>query len=185
MKFEKTRITGCRLARLHVHKDLRGAFCKTMHAEMYAAEGMSVGYREQFFSVSHAGVIRGMHFQLPPHDHAKTMYCASGKIHDVVLDLRVGSPTYGQHEVFSLDGGEPTILYIPRGCAHGFCALTEGALAFYNVETVYAKEHDAGVRWDSFGHLWPVAKPILSDRDRAFPGLNDFSSPFRWQENEQ
>jgi dTDP-4-dehydrorhamnose 3,5-epimerase len=122
-------------------------------------------------------VVRGMHFQLPPHDHEKLVYVTAGSILDVVVDLRRTSGTYGQ--VFSVELVEhQSSLFIPRGFAHGFLALSPNATVVYNVATGYQPTADAGIRWDSLGFAWPVAAPIMSDRDAAFPSLAEFSSPF-------
>ncbi len=180
MQLDETGIPGCVAVRPRVFRDLRGAFVKTFHEPSFEAAGLRTDWREGIYSVSARGVIRGMHFQLPPADHAKLVYCVSGRVVDVIVDLRRGSPTYGEHRCVELDSEQGTGVYVPSGCAHGFVALSEGATVRYDVTSVHSPEHDAGIAWDSFGFDWPIADPILSDRDRQQPRLDQFDSPFRF-----
>lgn len=172
-------LPGCVALQPRVLADARGRFVKTFHAEAFRALGLETAFVEQYYSHSQAGVVRGMHFQRPPAQHAKLVYCTAGEVFDVVLDLRVGSPTYGQAATFTLSAEQGNALYIPAGLAHGFCALVEATLV-YNVTSVYAPEQDDGVRWDSIGVDWPVAAPLVSPRDALFPALADFASPFNY-----
>jgi len=142
------------------------------------AKGLCSDFVEQYYSTSRRDVIRGMHFQLPPHDHAKLVYCAAGGVNDVLLDLRKESGTYGWHVSVPLSADSGHAVYIARGVAHGFIATLEPALMIYNVTSEYAATHDTGVLWDSFGYDWGVARPIVSERDRGFPALAEFDSPF-------
>ena len=160
--------------------DHRGSFVKTFHDQAFRDLGLPLEAREEFFSTSHKHVLRGMHFQVPPGDHAKLVYCLAGAVLDVVLDLRRNSPTRGQAHAEELSESNRRSLYIPSGFAHGFLALTEGALMVYKTSTVYDPACDRGIRWDSFGFAWPLgcAVPILSKRDNEFPALADFNSPF-------
>lgn len=123
-------------------------------------------------------MIRGMHFQTPPAQHAKIVFCPVGEILDVVLDLRKNSPTFGQHFSQILSAENHLALYIPEGCAHGFRALTEGAMTFYLVSSVHNPAHDKGIRWDSFGFDWGAEAPVMSERDGSFPQMQDYDSPF-------
>jgi dTDP-4-dehydrorhamnose 3,5-epimerase/CDP-3, 6-dideoxy-D-glycero-D-glycero-4-hexulose-5-epimerase len=118
-----------------------------------------------------------MHFQMPPHDHVKVVYCAAGAVLDVLLDLRAGS-AYGNLASAHLSGDEPHILWIPKGIAHGFLSLTDNSLMIYKTSSEHAPTHDAGIRYDSFGFNWAIDDPILSDRDRQHIALADFTSPF-------
>jgi dTDP-4-dehydrorhamnose 3,5-epimerase len=162
--------------------DTRGDFIKTYHTDYFDEAGLNFEIAEQYFSISKINVIRGMHFQLPPHAHSKMIFCLSGIILDVLLDLRVGSPTYGKYECFELTAKKHNILYIPIGLAHGFCALTEGALMVYNVSTTYHNEFDTGVRWDSFGYDWEIDNPVISARDLSFQPFEKLESPFKYEE---
>ena len=176
--FARLDLPGCYAVDVSSSEDARGRFVKVFHASSFAAHGLATDFAEEFYTVSRYGVLRGMHVQLPPHAHAKLVHCMSGTILDVLLDLRVGSPTFGQHRAFELTGARPRALYIAPGVAHGFHTVSEEATVLYNVTSVHAPASDAGVRWDSFGMTWPSASPILSVRDRALPGLAEFASPF-------
>lgn len=158
--------------------DERGSFTKPFHKQMLENQGLNGDFRESYFSVSSAGVIRGMHFQLPPHDHQKLVYCNSGALLDVVLDLRRGSPTYGQSASFELSGENHKALYIPTGLAHGFKVLKDNTMMTYLTGTEHAPNHDAGIHYNSFGFDWSEPNPVLSARDAGFPPLADFESPF-------
>ena len=171
-------IEGVYLLRNFVATDERGYFVKTYHAQQFAELGLETAFRESYYSMSVKGVIRGMHFQLPPHDHNKLVYVTSGEILDVVVDLRKNSTTYKQYLTVSLTERSDSI-YIPKGCAHGFLTLTDQAQVVYTVSTEYSSEADAGIRWDSFGFDWlDTQEPVISTRDQTFVTLNDFSSPF-------
>ena len=119
-----------------------------------------------------------MHFQKPPSDHVKVVYCVQGEVYDVVVDLRRGSPTYLQSAAMILSAQLGNIIYIPRGVAHGFCATTELATLVYKVSSVYDPLADSGVLWNSVGIDWPISNPILSHRDATFQALDQFKSPF-------
>lgn len=178
MKFEESKISGCFNITPNVLSDDRGSFVKTFHKEIFDEQGLESDFQEEYYSVSNRGVLRGMHFQTPPHEHAKLVYCISGHVMDAVIDLRSGSTTYGQYDVFDLKSDTANILYIPPGLAHGFYTISEQATLVYKVTTVYAPENDTGIRWDSAGIPWPDKNPLLSPRDQSFQKLDDFSSPF-------
>ena len=173
-----TDLPGVRLLRPAVRADARGRFVKLMHREFFRDHGLETDFAEQYYSVSLPGVVRGLHFQLPPHHHHKLVACLAGAVRDVVLDLRRASPTCGRHIVVPLGAADGACLYIPAGCAHGFAVQEGPATLLYDVGTVYAPAHDAGVRWDSAGIDWGVTRPIVSARDAALPALSDFVSPF-------
>ena len=171
-------IAGCYEIRPKVFIDGRGQFVKVFQAEPFSRLNLVTDFREEFFTTSRQGVIRGLHFQAPPMDQTKMVYCVSGSALDVVVDLRVGSPTYGCFAQFELDADQPTCLYIPHGLAHGFCVLDASATLIYKVSKPYAPDCDDGIAWDSVGISWPVSEPILSERDRGLTPLADFRSPF-------
>lgn len=182
MNLKSTTIPGCFEIIPNVFTDDRGSFVKTFHSDLFAQHGLEVDWREEYYSTSHKGVLRGLHFQLPPHDHAKVVYCTSGEVFDVVLDLRVGSPAYGTHAIFQLGAAKANMIYIPKGCAHGFYTLSEQATMMYKVSTVYAPAHDGGLLWSSVGVPWPDNQPTMSERDKAFPTLAEFTlNPFTYR----
>ena len=181
MNVESTELAGCFEVQCRVLRDTRGCFVKTFHSERFEALGLNTVWREQYWSASSKGVLRGMHFQVPPAAQAKLVYCVSGAVLDVILDLRLGSPTYGQHLTRELSAENGLALYIPVGLAHGFLTLSQEAVMCYSVETVYSPEHDRGVLWSGCGVDWPVddqTAPRISERDAGFPDLETFESPF-------
>ena len=129
-------------------------------------------------SSSRQDVLRGLHFQLPPHDSTKLVVCLTGRILDAVVDLRTDSETFGRHELVELDAHEPAAVFVPRGCAHGFLVLSPEALVAYATDEEFDAELDSGVHWASAGIPWPIADPVISDRDAAFVDVSDFQSPF-------
>lgn len=180
--WETTVIPGVLLLRPAAREDARGAFVKCFHAGDFAALGLECGWRESYYSVSRRNVIRGMHFQTPPDDHAKLVTAVAGRMRDVVLDLRRGSPAYGRHLAVELSERDRTLIYLPRGVAHGFGVLGDSATVLYWVTSVHSPDRDAGVRWDSFGADWGIVEPVLSDRDRALPPLAEYRTPFLFKE---
>lgn len=178
MELIPTSLPGCFEIRPFFAQDERGTFVKTFHSERFAEAGLPVNWREEFYSSSRKGVIRGMHFQMPPLDHEKLVYCMQGRVLDVVVDLRRDSPTFGRHVAIELDATQGHGLMIPKGMAHGFLALSDDVLMAYKVTTVHAPANDTGIHWNSFGLDWGIDQPIVSERDRAHPPLSDFASPF-------
>ena len=173
-----TGFDGLRIIEVNVFKDTRGLFLKTFNQSIFMDLGLETNYRERYYSKSHGNVIRGMHFQIPPHDHVKMVNVLHGAILDVVLDLRKEAPSYKKYFATELNEHNGCFLYIPKGFAHGFRALTDDTIVEYNQTTEYNKDADCGIRWNSFGFDWQIDNPIISERDRNFPALNDYSSPF-------
>lgn len=177
MKFREREIPGLFEIELFHALDDRGLFVKTFEKGAFENAGIESSFTESFYSVNKAKVIRGMHFQLPPHHHGKLVYCTSGTILDVILDLRKDSPAYGRHVTAEISGRNHLALFLPKGVAHGFCSLTEATMV-YLTSTSHNAGADSGIRWDSFGMKWPVADPVISERDKAFAPFADFKSPF-------
>lgn len=182
MNIIKTKLDGVFIIEPVVFNDDRGEFVKTFHKDTFIKHNMAFDFLESYYSTSQKGVIRGMHFQAPPQDHVKLVYVTRGSIKDVVLDLRKGSPTYGQSESFELSDKNHHSVYIGKGFAHGFLSLADDSSVTYCQTTQYSKDHDGGIRFDSFGFDWGVKEPIMSQRDKAFPGLKEFDSPFIYRE---
>lgn len=180
MKIVPTSINGCFEIFPRVLEDVRGRFVKTYHQDVFNQHKLATNFVEQYYSVSHKGVLRGLHFQTPPHEHAKLVYCLTGKVLDAIVDLRVGSPTFGKFELIELDAASAKMLYIAAGMAHGFYALEDDTIMQYHVTTTYAPNFDTGIRWDSAGIPWPNMRPILSERDSKFALLADYISPFTY-----
>jgi dTDP-4-dehydrorhamnose 3,5-epimerase len=178
MEIEATDIPGCCVLQAKVLRDLRGSFVKTFHTPEFQRLGLRTDWREEYFSTSAKGVIRGMHFQTPPAAHAKMVFCLVGEVLDVILDLRAGSPTFGVAQAFNLSAENGRGLYVPTGCAHGFLSLSEVSGMYYKVTSVHAPDQDLGIAWDSFGFDWPIDRPVFSDRDSRHVALADFDTPF-------
>ncbi|MBW4330264.1 dTDP-4-dehydrorhamnose 3,5-epimerase [Stakelama sp. CBK3Z-3] len=178
MEIETTGIPGCYVLQARLLRDRRGSFIKTFHTPRFEELGLRTDWREEYFSASAKGVVRGMHFQLPPVDHAKMVFCLTGEVLDVVVDLRRGSPAFGTALGFTLSAENGRGLYLPTGCAHGFVSKAEDSGMYYKVTSVHAPEQDAGIAWDSIAFDWPVSDPELSDRDRRHPRFADFETPF-------
>ena len=177
-KWEEGGLPGLLVFSPAIIGDDRGFFVKSFNYDAFAAKGVRFEVREEFYSSSTRDVIRGMHFQLPPFDHAKLVTCLTGTVLDVVVDLRKSQPTFGKSWAIELSDKDRQVLYIPIGFAHGFATLSEEALVHYKTDNVYSKDHDTGVLWNSFGFKWPTSSPIVSPRDAAFPALDRFASPF-------
>lgn len=158
--------------------DNRGAFQKTFNKDFFRANDLDTDLCEIYYSVNNLGVIRGMHFQLPPDDHTKVVYVSKGRIMDVVVDLRKMSKTYKQHFSIELDSQKGQYLYIPKGFAHGFATLENGSIVNYAQTSCYTQVNDCGILFDSCGIEWPFDNPIVSERDLSFDKLTDFKSPF-------
>jgi len=183
MKFEmlRTTIPGCYEIIPNVFEDRRGSFIKTFHRQMFAQHGLEIQFAEDFFSVSNRHVLRGLHFQLPPRNHVKIVYCTVGSVLDIVLDLRVGSPTFKQFEIFDLNNSRANMIYISSGLAHGFYVTSEIAIMMYKVSIEYSPDHDAGIHWNSLNIPWPDRDVIISERDNNFVSLAEFQSPFIYE----
>ncbi len=158
--------------------DSRGWF-----AETWSAKSLAVAFCQDNQSLSiHAGTIRGLHFQTPPHAQAKLVSVLAGRIFDVAVDLRRSSPTFGQHAAFELDADSGRQLFVPKGFAHGFCTLEPNTLVQYKVDAPYAPDADGGIYWadESLGITWPVdpANAHLSAKDAALPRLKDIAVAF-------
>ena len=128
---KQSKIKGCLQLTPKIFNDERGSFIKVFHNEAFKSLELEENFLEEYYSKSHKGVIRGLHFQLPPHEHAKMVYCVNGSVFDVVVDHRVGSTTFGQCETFNLNSSDANMIYIPKGLAHGFCSLSESSTLIY------------------------------------------------------
>lgn len=178
MNIQSISLPGAAIITLPAFGDDRGVFIKTFHDTILQQAGINFTLKESYFSTSKKDVIRGMHFQTPPHHHSKIVFCPHGAILDVIVDLRKGSSTYGQHFAQELSFENHLAYYIPEGFAHGFKSLTEGAITYYLVSSEYSKDNDTGIRYDSIGYDWGVTDPIISERDLSFTALKDFHTPF-------
>ena len=172
MEVIPTRLAGLVTLQPKVFDDQRGFFLETYSQERYAAAGVDVEFVQDNHSRSVRGAVRGLHMQLPP-GQAKLVSCARGSALDVAVDLRKGSPTFGQWEAVELDDVLHRQLYIPVGFAHGAMALTEGMDLTYKVSSYYDPAAELGIAWDDpdLAIPWPLPDAIVSARDRANPTL--------------
>ena len=172
MRFVELPLAGAFRVELERHADDRGYFARTYCAREFAAAGLEPAVVQASISWNaRRGTLRGMHWQAPPHAEAKLVRCAQGRIHDVVVDLRPGSPTYLRHAAVELSAAEGNALYIPPGLAHGFLTLVDGCQVHYQMSTFHAPEAGRGARWNdpAFGIEWPAPVEVVSERDRSWP----------------
>jgi dTDP-4-dehydrorhamnose 3,5-epimerase len=166
-------------------EDDRGWFVETYHQPRWAGQGAAEVFVQDNHSLSRqAGTIRGIHFQAPPHAQAKLVRCSRGRVLDIAVDLRAGSPTYGRHVAAELSADNGDQLYIPIGFGHAFVTLDPDSEVIYKVSDVYVPESDGGIRWDcpTIAIDWPLppSGPLLSPKDQALPFLADWTSPFAY-----
>lgn len=171
-------IEGVRILDLFYQEDERGSFTKIYNSNNLEKLDIDFDIKEIYYSQSGKNVIRGMHFQMPPFQHKKMIHVISGKVMDVLLDIRKMSPTYGKHMIVNLPCDAKKVLYIPEGIAHGFKSLTDYTVMEYCVSSVYNGSADAGIRYDTCGIDWGTENFIISERDRTFISFEKFHSPF-------
>jgi len=174
----QTGIEGCVEIKPRIFEDQRGRFVKIFHRDFFQESGLETEYEEEYYSVSPARVIRGLHFQVPPKAHVKLVSCVQGTILDVVYDLRRESPSYGQVYSRELSSERGNMLYVPEGLAHGFYVLSDSATFVSMNSKKFAPECDRGIRWDSIPFDWPDKNPIVSEKDRSMVSLEKFQNPF-------
>ena len=175
MIFRETHLAGAFLIDIEPHADERGLFARTWCHDEFAAHGLDARVAQASVSVTRQrGTLRGMHFQAPPFAEGKLVRCLHGAIYDAVIDLRPRSATFLRHFAVELAADTHRALWIPEGFAHGFQTLVDDVEVSYQMSAPYAPQAARGVRWDdpAFGIEWPLASPILNDRDAAYP---DFS----------
>jgi dTDP-4-dehydrorhamnose 3,5-epimerase len=178
MKFTPTPLAGAFLVDLEPKGDQRGFFARVFCEKEFAAHGLETKFVQVNESVSASrGTLRGMHYQLAPEAEVKLVRCIRGEIYDVILDLRPHSPTFGQSFGASLSAANRTMMYVPRGVAHGFISLADDSDIFYLVSNFYAPECERGARFNDprFKIEWPMEPIVISDKDRAWP---DFDPAF-------
>lgn len=172
MQFLPTNLADATLIRPHRMEDARGSFARVFCADNFRERGLVADFVQSNHSSNrHKGTVRGMHFQRAPHAEVKLVRVVSGAIHDVIIDLRPASPTFGHWQGFDLTEENGEMLYVPAGFAHGFQTLSDGAEVIYQVSHPYTPAAEGGVRWDdpAFGIRWPLTVTVMSDKDRAWP----------------
>ena len=183
MNIIKTEIEGPLIVEPRVFGDARGYFFESYNARDFAAAtGLEINFVQDNESASSHGVVRGLHFQLPPYAQAKLVRVVEGEVLDVAVDIRRGSATYGRHVAVALSADNKRQFFIPKGFAHGFAVLSQRAVFQYKCDEYYHPEAEGAIAWDDPAlaidwHL-PPADVTLSDKDRHHPLFNQFTSPF-------
>jgi dTDP-4-dehydrorhamnose 3,5-epimerase len=157
--------------------DKRGFFMRTFDESIFKEFGLDRKWVQENHSRSEKkGIIRGLHFQLPPYAETKMVRCINGVVFDVFVDLRIGSPTFGQWDSIELSAENKKMIFIPRGFAHGFCNLTDISEVVYKVDNYYSTENESGILWNDpdIGIDWPVKEPLLSEKDKKNMTLKEF-----------
>ena len=174
MKFLETKLAGVFEVRIEPHSDERGFFARTWCQDEFEARGLNSRLVQCSISVNtRKGTLRGIHYQLEPYAEAKLVRCTRGSIYDVVLDLRVNSPTFKDWIALVLTADSRNMVYVPEGCGHGFLTLEDGSEVFYQMSAFYNTESARGVRWDdpAFQIAWPAKVEVISERDRTYPNF--------------
>lgn len=180
MKIEELRLAGAYLIELSPHTDHRGHFVRTYDRAVFAQHGLQVDWLQEGESYSRRqGTVRGLHYQRDPHGETKLVRVLRGRVWDVIVDVREGSATRGEHLAIELAADDGKLLYIPRGFAHGLCTLTDDSVVTYKLDALYEPRAQAGILWNDpeLAIPWPCSDPIISDKDRELPPLRDCELP--------
>lgn len=187
MEVIKTAIEGVVIIEPRVFNDARGYFFESFSQREFEEKVRPINFVQDNESMSSYGVMRGLHFQRPPYTQSKLVRCVKGRVLDVAVDIRKGSPTYGQHVAVELSEDNHRQFFVPRGFAHGFAVLSETAVFQYKCDNFYAPEADGGIsiQDDSLGIDWQISmdQAILSDKDIKHLSLRDFDTPFDYNVN--
>jgi dTDP-4-dehydrorhamnose 3,5-epimerase len=177
MIFEETPLQHVWLIKPNIFKDDRGEFLETFRTHLFKENGIECEFVQDNISVSQKGVVRGLHYQLPPSSQAKLVMVPAGRVLDVAVDMRSHSPTFKQHFSAVLSGENHYMMFIPSGFAHGFSVLSDQATVYYKCNNYYHKELERGVRWNDpeLNIDWKTDKPILSEKDAALPLLQEMT----------
>lgn len=181
MKKLETKLQDAFLLEPTVHGDHRGFFVESYNKETFKQLGIDIDFVQDNHSLSAIpGTLRGMHYQLEPKAQTKLVRVTRGTIYDVIVDVRQGSPTFGQWQGFILSAENKRQLLVPKGFAHGFCTITPDVEVQYKVDELYSPEHDAGIAWDDpeLDIDWPMSNVILSDKDGKLPTLGNAQNNF-------
>lgn len=180
MTFEKTNIEGLIVIKPTVFKDERGHFFESYQKETFQENGINDVFVQDNQSLSHKGVLRGLHFQQSPYAQAKLIRVIKGSVLDVAVDIRKKSSTYGQHCVIKLSEQNKTMFFIPEGFAHGFLTLEDNTIFTYKCSNYFNKQAEGDLRWNdtTLDINWNFEHPILSEKDRIATPFNNFISPF-------
>ncbi len=180
MNVTQTAIEGLIVIDPDVYRDERGFFSESFNRDRYREAGITDVFVQDNLSVSKKDVVRGLHYQAPPLAQGKLVSVLRGRVLDVAVDIRSGSPTYGKFVMVELSAENHKQFWIPAGFAHGFVSLEDDTLFVYKCTAPYSKEHDRGIRWNDpvIGIDWSVESPIVSEKDRVHPLLSEIVQEF-------
>ena len=176
MRIVQTTLPGCVVIEPAVHGDSRGYFYESFHAQKFADAGLDLRFVQTNVSRSARGVLRGLHYQWP-NPQGKLVSVVEGEVYDVAVDIRHGSPTFGRWAAAILSAENKRHFWVPEGFAHGFVVLSDDATFVYQCTALYDRDADSGIRWND-GEIavdWPVAQPLLSDKDQRAPFLTEIA----------
>ena len=176
MRIVQTALPGCVVIEPAVHGDSRGYFYESFHAQKFAEAGLDLRFVQTNVSRSARGVLRGLHYQWP-NPQGKLVSVVEGEVYDVAVDIRHGSPTFGRWAAAILSAENKRHFWVPEGFAHGFVVLSDDATFVYQCTALYDRDADSGIRWND-GEIavdWPVAQPLLSDKDQRAPFLAEIA----------
>jgi len=181
-KFEKLSLSGPLLIKPYIFSDQRGTFMEIYRYSEFANAGITEHFIQDNISKSKKNTLRGLHYQKNPKAQGKLVYCLKGKIFDIVVDIRVGSPTYAQWINMELSEENNFMLYVPAGFAHGFLALSDKAEVIYKCTEEYSPKYEGGIIWNDpdIKIRWPVENPTLSEKDKKLPALRTADNNFRY-----
>lgn len=187
MKCIKTLFADVMLVEPNVYRDHRGFFKESYNEKQWEKQKFECYFiQDNISESSDSGTLRGLHFQLNPRAQTKLVQVVKGVVYDVVVDLRKGSSTYKRWQSFILSEYNHRQLLVPKGFAHGFCTLVPNSIVMYKVDEYYAPEYDSGINWadKELGIDWPFSNPILSDKDKMLPFVNEEKYNFKFEEKE-
>jgi len=181
MEFIETKFKDAWIIKPDVFEDERGFFMESYSKKVFAEHGIDAVFVQDNHSMSVSkGVLRGMHFQKPPHTQAKLVRATKGAVYDVIIDIRKDSGTFGKWQGFELTESNKLMLFVPKGFAHGFCTLEDNTEFQYKCDDYYAPESEGGIIWNDpdLAIDWPIEEPILSGKDKLHPEFKNLNSPF-------
>lgn len=186
MKKIETNLLGAYILEPNVFGDHRGFFMESFNESVFQELGLDINFIQDNHSLSQsAGTLRGMHYQLNGKAQTKLVRVSRGAIYDVIVDIRQGSPTFGNWQGFILSAENKRQLLVPKGFAHGFCTIVENTEVQYKVDELYSPEHDRGLAWNDndLAIDWPTNAPVLSAKDENQPLLRDIENNFVWEDS--
>lgn len=182
MEVSKFNITGPLLIKPRLFHDERGTFYESYNEPLFHQNGITARFVQDNQSISKKNVLRGLHFQHPPFDQGKLVRVLQGRVFDIAVDIRIGSPTYGRHLKVELSAENQLMFWIPPGFAHGFISLEEDTVFLYKCTNVYHKDAEGGIRWDDsrLNIDWETKHPLVSSKDQELPTFDQLESRFEY-----